>query len=208
MSSTTRSATLFLVRHGRTAANHHTYVGWGDPRLDVRGIEQSWALLDMLKDERLDALYSSPLARARETLRPLALLQGLEVRIRHEMREINYGLYQGFGKDTLPLKLRKAHRYQPMPAGESLFDVYLRVRRFSAEVTDALLNGRRIVVVGHYWSNRILIGCLLHMTFDAMMDAPPYKPVTGSVLEVVCSPCGDGMAVRRAELRAHEGLAS
>jgi len=61
--------TLFLVRHGRTAANRNTYVGWGDPPLDAAGAHQAAMLLEILRGERIDAIYSSPLQRALETAR-------------------------------------------------------------------------------------------------------------------------------------------
>jgi broad specificity phosphatase PhoE len=200
--------TLFLVRHGRTAANHHTYVGWGDPPLDATGVEQAARLVDILGDERIDAIYSSPLQRALETARPVARAHQLEIRVRPQLAEIHYGEYQGLSKEARPLKLRKEHRHQPMPHGESLFDLYRRVKEFSAELAATLREGRRTIVVAHFWSNRMLAGCLQGMPFDAIVDAPVYKPGNGSVLEVTCRATSGGVSVCRAELRAGPGALS
>ena len=81
--------------------------------------------------------------------------------------EINYGDYEGASKESARLKLRTAHRYERIPRGESLYDLYLRVRELSLELSHVLSKGHRIVVVGHYWSNRMLIGCLHAVPFDA-----------------------------------------
>ena len=208
MSGAPPVGTLFLVRHGRTAATGKVYVGWDDPPLDAAGAEQAAMVLETLRHEPIDVVYSSPLVRAIETARPLTAGRRLEMRLRPAMREIHYGEYQGLHKAAQPLKLRSAHRYQPMPRGESLFDLYGRVNEFCAELVRTLRAGRRTVVVGHYWSNRMLVGCLDGLRFDAIMDAPPYKPGTGSVLEVVCGPTIDGVSVSRTALRRDQGMRS
>lgn len=202
------TGTVFVVRHGRTAANKNTYLGWDDPPLDAVGVAQAALLLDELTDEHLDAIYSSPLQRAIQTVRPIADAHGLEIRVRSGMREIDYGDYQGVSKEAQPLKLRREHRYRPVPAGESLFDVYCRVKEFTEEIAPALREGKRIAVAGHYWSNRILVGCLEGVPFAAMMDAPRYKPANGSVLEVTCRPAHGGLEVGHAALRCNGGEAS
>lgn len=200
--------TLFLVRHGRTAANRSTYVGWGDPPLDEVGTAQAARLLDVLRGERIDAIYSSPLQRALATARPLARAHQLELRVRPELAEIHYGDYQGLSKDARPLKLRREHRREPMPRGESLFDLYDRVRGFGAELASTLREGRRCIVVAHFWSNRMLAGWLQGAPFDAIVDAPVYKPGNGSVLEVTCRATSEGFSVCGAELRRDRGALS
>ena len=200
--------TLFLMRHGRTAENQKTYVGWGDPPLDASGIAQATALLDVLRHDRIDAIYSSPLLRAMQTALPIALARGLDVRIQTQMREINYGDYQGLSKEERQLNLRTAHRYERMRHGESLFDVYRRVKEFGAQLASSLRQGRKSLVVGHYWSNRMLMGFLEGVPFDEIVDAPSYRPVNGSVLEVICRPAAEGVLVSRAAVRGEERAAS
>ena len=197
---TASGGTLFLVRHGRTASRH-AYVGWGNPPLDREGTEQAANVLRILRDERIDAIYSSPLLRAMQTACPLAAAHDAVIAIRPEMREVDYGMYSGRRKDAEPLKLRVSHRYNRMPLGESLFDVYCRVKSFSAEVAGVLQNGARVVIVGHFWSNRMLLACLDDVPFDRIVDAPPYKPAAGSILEVSCRADPPGVSVIGAHLR-------
>ncbi len=208
MTGSPAAGTLFLVRHGRTAANRSTYVGWDDPPLDDLGAEQAARLLDLLRGERIDAIYSSPLQRALATARPLARARQLETNVRAQLAEIHYGDYQGQSKDARPLKLRREHRREPMPRGESLFDLYRRVGGFGAELASTLREGRRCVVVAHFWSNRMLVGWLQGAPFDAIVDAPVYKPGNGSVLEVTCRTTPEGVSVCRAELRRDPGAPS
>jgi len=78
-------ATLFLVRHGRAAAGfgvHH------DPGLDDLGRTQAASAANVLAPLGPLAIYSSPLARARETAIPLAERWGVEPVIEHRVAEI------------------------------------------------------------------------------------------------------------------------
>lgn len=62
-------ATLFLVRHGRAAAG---FDGHHDPGLDDLGRTQAISAAAHLAPLGPLAIYSSPLARARETAIPLS----------------------------------------------------------------------------------------------------------------------------------------
>ena len=78
-------ATLFLVRHGRAAAGfdaHH------DPGLDDLGCMQAMSTAAVLAPLGPLAIYSSPLARARETALPLSQRWGIEPLIEHRVTEI------------------------------------------------------------------------------------------------------------------------
>ncbi len=78
-------ATLFLVRHGRAAAG---FDGHLDPGLDDLGRAQANATAARLAPLGPLAIYSSPLARARETSIPLSQHWGIEPVIEHRVAEI------------------------------------------------------------------------------------------------------------------------
>lgn len=185
---------LLVIRHGQTSGNGAHYVGREDVPLSAVGREQAAALVDALADRPLDAIYCSPLARARATARPLARARGLVERTRPELQEIDYGHYQGLLKVDQSLRLRHDHRFDPMPGGESLFDVYRRVERVAAELRADVAAGRRLAVVGHFWSNRMLVGVLLGVPFAALFEQMRYKPANGSVFELVFRPAADDLA--------------
>ena len=89
---------IFLVRHGEAAAS------WGqsaDPGLSELGVEQARAAALALQDRLVGPvqLYSSPLARARETAQPLAAALAVPVEINEAFREI---------RAPVPLEQRQA----------------------------------------------------------------------------------------------------
>lgn len=176
---------LLLIRHGRTAGNGRRYVGWEDVPLDEAGRAQADALAAALNHARIDAIYSSPLRRARDTAAPLAQARGLAVVARDELREIDYGALQGCPKDELRLRLRHDYREARLPGGESLRDVYERAARLGAELAAALYEGAGLAVVGHFWSLRMLAGAMLGLPLAALPAGLDYKPANGSVAELL-----------------------
>lgn len=189
----TRAAgTLYVVRHGQTGGNKNRYVGWADEPLDATGFEQARAVARLLAGRPVDAVYCSPLSRATDTARPLVEDRGLEPRVRDALKEIDYGRYQGVLKDDQPLRLRHDHRYAAMPGGESLLDVYRRIERLAGELRGDLTAGRQLVAVGHFWSNRMLVGVMLGVRFEELFERMAYKPANGSVYELTCVPDADG----------------
>jgi probable phosphoglycerate mutase len=171
---------LYLVRHGRTAGNRVRYVGWGDEPLDDVGREQARALAEQLATERIDVVYSSSLSRALDTARPLAETHDAPLHVRDELREINYGEYQGLLKSEHKLRLRRNHRVDRMPGGESLRDVFDRVAVVRARVDAELRAGRHVAVVGHFWSLRMLAGQVDGLGFDDVLARDDYSPTNGS----------------------------
>lgn len=186
---------LLLIRHGQTGGNKQRYVGWEDVPLDQTGVAQARTVAELLAGERIDALYSSPLSRAVDTARPLAAARGLTIQIREALKEIDYGSYQGLLKTDQPLKLRREHMLAPMPGGESLQDVFNRVSRFADEATSELAAGASLAVVGHFWSNRMLVGALSGVPFEDLFTRSKYKPANGSIYELVCRWGADGEVV-------------
>lgn len=86
--------TLIFVRHGETDWNaQHRWQGHSDTALNQAGREQARRLADGL--EPVDALYSSDLARARETAEIIAERLGLDVRLDPRLRERGFGSWEG-----------------------------------------------------------------------------------------------------------------
>jgi broad specificity phosphatase PhoE len=175
-------ARLYLVRHGRTGGNGNRYVGWADEPLDEVGRKQARAVADRLAGEAIDAVYASPLSRAVDTARPLAERHGAPLRVRAELKEIDYGGYQGVLKADRKLRLRKHHLYDAMPGGESLHDVFRRIERLHRELEPELRAGRGVAAVGHFWSLRMLVGVLAGTPFEELFArSVEFSPENGSV---------------------------
>jgi probable phosphoglycerate mutase len=94
--------TIVLVRHGETDWNRERrFQGHADTPLNEAGRLQALELADTLRDERLAAIYTSPLQRASETARIVADELGLEARELEAMREIDVGDWQGMTVDAV-----------------------------------------------------------------------------------------------------------
>jgi len=87
---------LLLVRHGETDWNAEGRLqGRTDRPLNDYGRRQARALADELAGEGLEAVYSSDLARARETAEIVAERLGLEVVLDPDLREKDWGNWEG-----------------------------------------------------------------------------------------------------------------
>lgn len=79
---------LILIRHA-IPVRRELISGVADPELSDSGLEQARLLGEYLRTERLDAVYSSPMRRARQTAAPVAAVQGLEVSIVDQVAEFD-----------------------------------------------------------------------------------------------------------------------
>lgn len=88
--------TLLLVRHGETAWNaEHRIQGHLDIPLSPHGIRQAARLAERLADEPIEAIYSSPLVRARLTAEPLAGRTGVAITAEPRLCERSFGVFEG-----------------------------------------------------------------------------------------------------------------
>ena len=86
---------LCLVRHGETAWNaEHRVQGQLDVPLNSIGQAQALAASKVLSLEKFDAIYSSDLARARQTAQPAASLLAREILLEKDLRERHYGIFE------------------------------------------------------------------------------------------------------------------
>ena len=88
---------LLLIRHGYSSGNkERRFSGQIDLPLSEQGVQQAASVCDYIeKNYKVDAVYSSDLVRAVDTVQPLADSLGLPIQIYPELREINEGVWQG-----------------------------------------------------------------------------------------------------------------
>lgn len=82
---------ILLIRHGRSADVVPGSPEAADPPLHVLGVEQAEKLAVRLAGKTIDAVYSSTLARARQTATPLAAARGLPVVEHLDLEEVRLG---------------------------------------------------------------------------------------------------------------------
>ena len=82
---------LIIIRHGRPERIEHADGAVADPELTDLGHRQAEAMAAWMKAEHLDAIYASPMARARQTSSPLESAFGMEATVVPGVREFDDG---------------------------------------------------------------------------------------------------------------------
>jgi broad specificity phosphatase PhoE len=141
-----RVTTLLLVRHGETDWNaERRWQGHADVPLNDRGREQAHALAEELASERIDAIYTSDLSRARETAGIVGERLAVPVLVEPDLREIDVGPLEGLTADEA--KAFEGWHGEPVEAHAE------RVIRALARIAGAHPAGR-VVAVTHGGSMR------------------------------------------------------
>jgi len=87
---------LILVRHGQTDWNRERRVqGLSDLALNEIGRRQAEALAHALRNETIDAIYTSPLRRARETADAIGRFHDVPVIVHDGLKELDVGQVDG-----------------------------------------------------------------------------------------------------------------
>ncbi len=92
---------ILLIRHGDTDYVNEALAGRIDSPLNAEGLVQSQRVAKALKHLSINAIYASPLKRTQQTAQPLAKFLRLDVKINHELNQVNFGDWQGLSFDEL-----------------------------------------------------------------------------------------------------------
>ena len=132
---------ILLARHGETTYNaERRFQGWSPKAvLTERGREQARELAEQAAREDLAALYTSPLARARETAAIVGERVGLEPIVDERFSETNTGDWTEQLYDEVDPELygqwQQAGEGWRFPGGESLSEQMERVVMGLVDVT-------------------------------------------------------------------------
>jgi probable phosphoglycerate mutase len=156
MPASQEATRVIAIRHGETAWNAEMRMqGQLDVPLNDVGLWQAARVAEALADETFDAVYSSDLARARQTAEPLAAAHRLPVIEDRGLRERCFGVFQGLTFDEVaarwPEGSRRWRQREPdfAPQGaESLVEFSQRCVGAVARLA-AAHPGRTIAVVAH-----------------------------------------------------------
>lgn len=137
------STKIVVIRHGRTMWNRcGILIGQRDIPLDAGGRQEARMAVRSLQG--IDAIYSSPLARCKETASIIGDCLGLPVALLNGLSERNWGIFEGRPK-------LERDRSQNPEGGES-------TEEFRARVTETLphIIGARPLLVTHSGVIRLL----------------------------------------------------
>jgi broad specificity phosphatase PhoE len=168
MSDKPTVTTLYVARHGQSEWNNQSRVtGQLNPGLSLKGLQQSEALAQCLQDEDLAAIYTSVLQRSINTAQPTANAKHLPITSLSALNEMNLGVLQGRFRDerdpeaqTMWAQVHADMWGYQVPGAESYQDLMRRVSQALQDILEQQ-RGRRILIVGHRNTNRVLMGRLL-----------------------------------------------
>ena len=161
---------IIYIRHGQTEWNvQGRYQGQTDVHLTPLGIQQAEALAKFFPADRLDAIYSSDLARAMRTAEAVANRFRLTVQPRKDLRELHFGDWEGCSIPAIAEKwphlvddlFHHADRCA-IPHGETFRAVQQRATACIAELCKKH-EDQTIAVVAHGAILRTLLCAALHI---------------------------------------------
>jgi len=162
--------TLWIVRHGQTDWNaQKRYQGHSDIPLNEAGTKQAQQIAQRLASERLHAIISSDSQRTMQTAEAIAAHHNLAVQLEPRLRESNFGVFEGLRyKDVIDQHKAMAEAWftdpeNPPEGGEELSKVAARVSAAIDTLISQFASNKRLVLVGHDGSLRLLLCHLLEM---------------------------------------------
>jgi broad specificity phosphatase PhoE len=181
---------VFMVRHGATVLSaEDRFAGATDVELSEEGREQARRLAERLNQEKIAAVYASPMGRTVETARILAASHDLQVQTCDGFREISHGHWEGMMRHEVEEKFpnemaeweKDPYTFAP-PGGESGLAV-------TARALPALIDlvrehpGENILVVSHKATIRLLLSSLLGFDPRRYRDNLDQKPAALNIVD-------------------------
>jgi glucosyl-3-phosphoglycerate phosphatase len=170
---TERPRRLVLLRHGRTDWNRIGRAqGHADVSLDALGRVQAENAASHLASYEPTFLWSSDLARARETAEPIAAATGLDAVLDRRLREYDVGVRQGMTfrefEEAYPDIVARFRAGEPasVPGAETNEQVVERMRAVMHDAVETVSHGGTGILVGH--------GASLRTGLLAFFDAPAH----------------------------------
>ena len=181
---------VFIVRHGATVLSaEDRFAGVTDVELSEEGREQARRLAERLRDEKIAAVYASPLGRTVETARILAAPHNLQVQKCDGFREISHGHWEGMKRREVEEKFpdemaeweKDPYTFAP-EGGESGLAV-------TARALPALIDlvrehpGENVLIVSHKATIRLLLSSLLGFDPRRYRDNLDQKPAALNIVD-------------------------
>jgi alpha-ribazole phosphatase len=159
---------LYLIRHGEVV-NHGVYNGLTDVDITPAGVKQMERLRELLKDKKLEAIYSSDLLRTRKGSEIIGQPHGLAPQAYPQFREMDFGRWTGLNyaqvmeqyPSDIPQWLKDVEGFR-IPGGESITDMQRRAIPQLQELTERH-RGEEFVLVCHGALNRLILADALHL---------------------------------------------
>lgn len=181
---------LFLVRHGATQLTaENRFSGDVGVELSEEGRAQVRCLAERLSQEKIAAVYCSPLSRTVDTATILCAPHGLAPILRSGLREISHGRWEGLTRGEV--EERFPGEYEAWEAdpftfapegGESGVSVLARSLPIIREVIVSHVD-QNVMIVSHKATLRLLLSSLLGFDARGYRDRLDQSPACLNVLD-------------------------
>jgi broad specificity phosphatase PhoE len=181
---------LLLVRHGATTLSaEDRFAGSTDVPLSDEGRRQATRLGERLADDRIAAVYSSPMRRTIETAALIAEPHKLVTVTKPGLREIDHGHWEGLTRAEVEERYRDEYaRWEQDPftvapsGGECGVDVMARALPVIRAIIEAHPD-QNVLVVSHKATIRLAISSLLGFDARGYRDRLDQAPACLNVLD-------------------------
>ncbi|MBQ9744156.1 MAG: histidine phosphatase family protein [Clostridia bacterium] len=172
---------FIFVRHGQSKANETGYlIGSLETPLSALGEKQAHAVCEyILKVYKVDAVYSSPLSRAYDTIKGVAKTLGLRISKEEDLREINVGVWEGLSYEMINRDYAKEHYawatdtgLNSPPKGETMAEVQKRVISKLTEI--AKKEDGKTVLIGTHAAVMRAVQCYVQKLPLSLMKHLPW----------------------------------
>ena len=176
---------LIIMRHGETVENVKGIMQGQLPgKLTKKGIGQAKRLAKRLKDEEIDYIYSSDLARATDTTKEIVKFHPkTTVEYVKDLRERNLGEFQGIKKSDIGWDKSKSVTYPQPKKGETIDELYDRAKKFLYKVLRKHKDDR-ILIVAHHGINSAIICVIKKKRPEDIQKVETFKNSSITIFEI------------------------
>ena len=182
---------IYLIRHCEAMGNlKRVFQGSTDCDISETGAKQLEYLKERFKNIRLDAVYSSPLIRARKTAEAVACGKGLEIITRRNLTELCGGVVEGrpfqeaFNSIPGLADTWNNHPQDFAPeGGEAMRNAYVRIYDEITELV-RINRGKTVAAVSHGGVLRCLMCRVLYNDINRLKDVPWCENTAVTLLKI------------------------
>lgn len=177
---------LILTKHAETIENvQGVHQGHLPGRVSELGRKQIERVAERLKNEKIDFIYSSDLARTADTTKGIAKYHpNTPIKYLKELRERSFGYLEGKRhKDIMENEKDFKALMTEAKGGETQQELYDRAKKFLHEIIPKH-KGKTILIAAHDGFNKALLAVATGAPSEEMYNLPPIGPTSMTIVEV------------------------
>lgn len=177
---------IIITRHGETEENKTGIIQGHLPgKLSDEGISQAKKVSLRLKDEKIDYIFSSDLARASDTAKEIAKFHpNTPIQFVEDLRERHFGEFQGKNKTDLGWgENSHASFYETIKGGETMKELYGRAEKFLHKIISKHYKDT-VLLVGHNGINKALIAIITDKKYEDLKTIETQHNTSINIFEV------------------------